>query len=55
MILLDFIKIELALHAKAIDLYTSAYNDIREIDEEQDLEVGGFVFSFKLHILLRNV
>lgn len=39
-VLLDFIKIELALHAKAIDIYTNAYNDMSEVDEEQDLEVG---------------
>uniref|UniRef100_A0A1B6ESM4 BAR domain-containing protein n=1 Tax=Cuerna arida TaxID=1464854 RepID=A0A1B6ESM4_9HEMI len=36
--LLDFIKIELALHAKAVELYTQAYNSMSEVDEEQDLE-----------------
>lgn len=38
--LLDFVKIELALHAKAVELYTQAYNDVSDIDEAQDLEVS---------------
>ncbi|XP_054282140.1 CBY1-interacting BAR domain-containing protein 1-B-like isoform X1 [Macrosteles quadrilineatus] len=38
MTLLDFIKIELALHAKALELYTQAYNEMSEVDEDLDLE-----------------
>ncbi|XP_054283008.1 CBY1-interacting BAR domain-containing protein 1-B-like isoform X2 [Macrosteles quadrilineatus] len=38
MTLLDFIKIELALHAKALELYTQAYNEMSQVDEDLDLE-----------------
>lgn len=39
----DFIKTELALHAKALELYTLAYNNMADVDEEQDLEVIALV------------
>ncbi|KAK0160997.1 hypothetical protein PV327_009518 [Microctonus hyperodae] len=38
MILLDFTKIELTFHTKAMELLTKAYQDIMEIDEMKDLE-----------------
>ena len=38
-ILLNFVTIELSYHAKAVELYTKAYQDIAEINELQDLEV----------------
>lgn len=37
-ILKDFIQTELAFHAKAVELYTKAYNQISNIEEEEDLE-----------------
>ncbi|KAK0157858.1 hypothetical protein PV328_011548 [Microctonus aethiopoides] len=37
-ILLDFTKIELTFHTKAVELLTKAYQDIAEIDEMKDLE-----------------
>lgn len=40
----DFIKTELALHAKALELYTLAYNHVSEVDEEQDFEVIMLVY-----------
>ncbi|XP_044743164.1 protein FAM92A isoform X1 [Chrysoperla carnea] len=37
-ILLDFITIELAYHAKSIELFTKAYQSIDNIDEQADVE-----------------
>ncbi|XP_045124392.1 protein FAM92A-like isoform X1 [Portunus trituberculatus] len=37
-ILKEFIQIELAFHAKALELYTRAYNQVSAIEEEEDLE-----------------
>lgn len=37
-ILKEFIQTELAFHAKAVELYTKAYNQISNIEEEEDLE-----------------
>ncbi|XP_035204475.1 protein FAM92A-like [Stegodyphus dumicola] len=34
---LEFIKIELIFHAKALELYTQAYNSVKNIDVEADL------------------
>lgn len=44
-VLLDFIIIELSFHAKTLELLTKGYQDIAEIDEVKDLEVG--------HLLLK--
>ena len=33
-------QIELAFHAKALELYTRAYNQVSAIEEEEDLEVS---------------
>lgn len=30
----------MTFHAKALELYTLAYNSIQNVDEEEDLEVG---------------
>lgn len=38
--LLEFIKIEIAFHAKALESFTKSYQEINEIDEENDLKVG---------------
>ncbi|XP_071522621.1 CBY1-interacting BAR domain-containing protein 1-like isoform X2 [Panulirus ornatus] len=37
-VLREFIQTELAFHAKALELYTKAYNQISNIEEEEDLE-----------------
>ncbi|KAK7086479.1 hypothetical protein SK128_009824 [Halocaridina rubra] len=37
-ILKEFIQTELAFHAKALELYTKAYNQISDVEEEEDLE-----------------
>ncbi|XP_064079802.1 CBY1-interacting BAR domain-containing protein 1-like isoform X2 [Macrobrachium nipponense] len=34
----EFVQTELAFHAKALELYTKAYGQISDIDEEDDLE-----------------
>nr|XP_014351526.1 PREDICTED: protein FAM92A1 isoform X3 [Latimeria chalumnae] len=36
----EFITIEMAFHAKALEVYTTAYQHIQSIDDEEDLEVG---------------
>lgn len=41
-ILKDFIKTELAFHAKALELYSVAYRQINSIDNESDLYVSRF-------------
>lgn len=46
-ILLDFTKIELTFHTKAVELLTKAYQDIAEIDEMKDLEVRIFYLTKK--------
>uniref|UniRef100_M3XHV0 CBY1 interacting BAR domain containing 1 n=1 Tax=Latimeria chalumnae TaxID=7897 RepID=M3XHV0_LATCH len=35
----EFITIEMAFHAKALEVYTTAYQHIQSIDDEEDLEV----------------
>ncbi|XP_065148856.1 CBY1-interacting BAR domain-containing protein 1 [Paramisgurnus dabryanus] len=38
-ILSEFVTVEMAFHAKALETYTTAYQHIKNIDEEGDLEV----------------
>lgn len=38
-VLLEFIQIELAFHSKAVELFTEAYKDISQVNEQDDLEV----------------
>lgn len=33
-------RVELSFHAKALEVYTMAYQSIQSVDEEEDLEVG---------------
>lgn len=39
-VLLDFITIELAYHAKSLELFTKAYQNIDNIDEQADVDVS---------------
>lgn len=32
--------VEMSFHAKALEVYTLAYQSIQSVDEEEDLEVG---------------
>ncbi|KAA0710485.1 Protein FAM92A [Triplophysa tibetana] len=38
-ILGEFVTVEMAFHAKALEVYTTAYQNIQNVDEEGDLEV----------------
>lgn len=35
----DFVTVEMSFHAKALEVYTLAYQSIQSVDEEEDLEV----------------
>ncbi len=39
-ILGEFVTVEMAFHAKALEIYTTAYQHIQNVDEEGDLEVS---------------
>lgn len=39
-ILLDFIQTEMSLHAKALEILTTAYHNISNIDEQLDFQVN---------------
>lgn len=36
----EFVTVEMSFHAKALEVYTLAYQSIQSVDEEKDLEVG---------------
>lgn len=36
----DFVTVEMLFHAKALEVFTLAYQSIQNIDEEEDLEVS---------------
>lgn len=41
----EFITVEMTFHAKALEVYTTAYQHIQNVDEEGDLEVGNHTLS----------
>jgi hypothetical protein len=42
-ILMNFVTVQLSFHAKAVELFTKAYQDVAEINEAQDLHVINFL------------
>ena len=38
-ILTDFVNIEMVYHAKALEVYTECFQNIRSFDVEEDIEV----------------
>ncbi|KAK3524950.1 hypothetical protein QTP86_011478 [Hemibagrus guttatus] len=34
----EFVTVEMAFHAKALEVYTTAYQHVKNVDEEADLE-----------------
>ncbi|KAJ8867359.1 hypothetical protein PR048_031160 [Dryococelus australis] len=49
-LLLDFITVEMSLHAKSLELFTRAYQDVAAVDEDADLQVIDLLTVF-LHNL----
>lgn len=39
----EFVTVEMAFHAKALEVYTMAYQHVQNVDEEGDLEVRGLL------------
>ena len=48
-VMLDFIKTEMAFHAKSLELLTDAYTSVSSIDEQKDIEV---TYSYTLSNLM---
>jgi len=42
-------------HGKALEIYTAAYQNIQNIDENEDLEVRGLRFAFQLTYYIKTV
>lgn len=43
---LTFVTVELSFHTKAIEFFTKAYQEITDIDEDEDLEVQYVILLF---------
>lgn len=41
----DFVTVEMLFHAKALEVFTLAYQSIQNVDEEEDLEVSRSLFT----------
>lgn len=54
-IMLSFVTIQLSFHAKAVELFTKAYQDVAEIDEAHDLEVQVILFIISLDYNHRSI
>lgn len=40
----DFVNIEMIYHAKALEMYTECFQNIKTFDIEEDIEVHVFIF-----------
>lgn len=47
----DFFHGQLLFHAKALEIFTHAYQSLMIIDEEQDLEVSSQILTGKLFVM----
>jgi len=45
-LLLAFVTVELSFHSKAIEFFTRAYQEIADINEQEDLEVSYDILLF---------
>lgn len=52
---LTFVTIELGFHTKAVEFFTKAYQEIADIDEDEDLEVCVILLFATLYIQGCNV
>lgn len=50
----EFITIEMLFHGKALEIYTAAYQNIQNIDENEDLEVRVTEIWFSVYFLHKN-
>lgn len=50
----EFITIEMLFHGKALEIYTAAYQNIQNIDENEDLEVRVIEICFSVYLLYKN-
>ena len=43
---MEFVKIEMLFHAKALEVYTDAFRNLEMIDEEEHIEVSCARFCY---------
>lgn len=53
-IMTDFVNIEMIYHAKALEMYTECFQNIKTFDIEEDIEVHVFIF-YCLRVMHVNV
>lgn len=53
-IMTDFVNIEMIYHAKALEMYTECFQNIKTFDIEEDIEVHVFIFHC-LRVMRVNV
>lgn len=50
----EFITIEMLFHGKALEIFTAAYQNIQNIDENEDLEVRVIKICFSVYFLYKK-
>lgn len=45
-VLLQFITVEMAYHAKVLEVLSKAYHEVNDIDEDSDLQVWETIFFY---------